>query len=259
MENGSIPICYILSSRRINYLQTILKREEEELTRRIFEAQIAKPCSGDFAELVKKDLESIGVPFNKAFIQNTGVDAFKAFIKKKTTAAAHVYLTTNQAKHSKVSDIKYEILETQPYLMSSLFSDTETKLLTALRSRMHENFKKNFSQMHGGQVDCPLKCWSTNAQPVIDSQEHLLTCKPITERFHSNDIAEDVQYSDLFNRNVKKQKQLAVLFAKLLEIKNQICEEREPANLDPCISDINLCNGDARSTPVLIVCPLGNK
>ena len=130
MESGAIPIRYILSSRRINFLQTILKREEEELTRRIFEAQITKPCSGDFAELVKKDLESIGVPFNRAFIQNTGVDAFKAFIKKKITAAAHIYLTTNQAKHSKVSDIKYEILETQRYLMSSLFSDTETKLRT---------------------------------------------------------------------------------------------------------------------------------
>ena len=154
----------------------------------------------------------IGVPFNRAFIQNTGVDAFKAFIKKKITAAAHVYLTTNQAKHSKVSDIKYEILETQPYLMSSLFSDTETKLLTALRSRMHESFKKNFSQMHGGQVDCPLTCWRTNAQPVKDSQEHLLTCKPITERFQTKDIAEDVQYSDLFNRNVKKRSSILIFF-----------------------------------------------
>ena len=260
LESGAIPMRYILSSRRINYLQTILKRDEEELTRRVFEAQLVKPCSGDFAELVKKDLESIGMPFNKAFIQNTGVDAFKAFIKKKITAAAHMHLTAKQADHSKVSEIKFESLETQPYLLSTMFSDEETKLLTALRSRMHDGFKKNFSQLHGGQVDCPLECWSTNSQPFKDSQQHLLVCKTILDRFQTNDIVEDFQYSDLFGKDIKKQKQIAVLFAKLIEIKQEIKKEREPANLDPCISySINLCNGDARSSPVLIVCPSGNK
>ena len=110
LESGAIPMRYILSSRRINYLQTILKRDEEELTRRVFEAQLVKKGL--------EDLESIGMPFNKAFIQNTGVDAFKAFIKKKMTAAAHMHLTAKQADHSKVSEIKHENLETQPYLMS---------------------------------------------------------------------------------------------------------------------------------------------
>jgi hypothetical protein len=47
--------------------------------------------------------------------------------------------------------------------------------------------------------------------------------------------------------DIKNQKQIAVLFAKLIEIKQEINKEREPANLDPCISySINLCNGDWR-------------
>jgi hypothetical protein len=62
LESGFIPIRHILSSRCINYLQTILKRDPEELVRRIYEAQVLKPCDGDFADLVKKDLQSIGVP-----------------------------------------------------------------------------------------------------------------------------------------------------------------------------------------------------
>ena len=33
LESGAIPIRFIVSSRRINYLQTIVKREEEELTK----------------------------------------------------------------------------------------------------------------------------------------------------------------------------------------------------------------------------------
>ena len=31
LESGAVPIRFILSSRRVNYLQTILKREDEEL------------------------------------------------------------------------------------------------------------------------------------------------------------------------------------------------------------------------------------
>lgn len=82
LKSGSIPIRHILSSRKINYLQTILKRDEEELTRRILEAQLVQPCSGDFVELVKNDLQSIGIMFAKTFIQNAGIEAFKCLVKK---------------------------------------------------------------------------------------------------------------------------------------------------------------------------------
>ena len=35
LETGAISIRFIVASRRMNYLQTIMKREEEELTRRV--------------------------------------------------------------------------------------------------------------------------------------------------------------------------------------------------------------------------------
>ena len=144
-------------------------RDEEELT----------SLAVVFVELFINDLESLRITFNKAFIQNTGVEAFMCFIKKKITATAHAYLTDKQMNHSKVCDIKYQKLETQPYLTSNLFCDKETKLLTALRSRMNDSFKNNFSHMHGGQINCPLNCWNTDDQPCKDSQEHLLICKTI--------------------------------------------------------------------------------
>ena len=160
--------------------------------------------------------------------------------------------------HSKVCDIKYQKIETQPYLTSNLFCDKETKLLTALRSRMHDSFKNNLSNMHGGHIDCALNCWSTDDQSCKDSQEHLLLCNTIMQRFHSTELSEDIQYCDIFGDNVKKQKLLAVLFARLLEIKEDIIKEREPADLDPCTSgSYNLCNGDAIFTPVSIVCSSG--
>ena len=55
METGSIPISHILSSRRMMYLRTILSREEEELTKRIYREQERNASPGDFVELVKDD------------------------------------------------------------------------------------------------------------------------------------------------------------------------------------------------------------
>ena len=80
------------------------------------------------------------------------------------------------------------------------------------------------------------------------------------QRFQSSETSEDIQYSDLFGDNVRKQKALAVLYRKLLDIKDAIIKEREPADLDPCTSVSNiLCNGDAIFTPVSIVCPSGTE
>ena len=57
LESGAVPMKYIIASRRLNFLQTILKRDEEELTKRVVLAQLDDPCEGDFAKLVKDDLD----------------------------------------------------------------------------------------------------------------------------------------------------------------------------------------------------------
>ena len=256
LESGAIPIRYILSSRRINYLQTILKRDPEELIRRIYEAQVNKPCDGDFSQLVQKDLQCVGVPLDTNIIQTTGTTEFKKMIKKKISIAALKYLQELQMSHSKVRNLQYEKLSTQPYLTSQLFTNDETKLLAALRSRTHEGFKNNFSNLHAGQINCPLECWMLGDTPVIDSQEHLLSCTVIGQNFHSTDTASSrVEYNDIMGCDTKKQKEIAVLFTKLLSVKEEIITAREPAQLDPCTCDGTcLCNRDSILTPVSIVC-----
>jgi hypothetical protein len=56
---------------------------------------------------------------------------------------------------------------------------------------------------------------------------------------------------------MKKQKELTVLFTRLLEIKQKLSKETKPENLDTCFGSDTLCNGDAIITPVSIVCPSG--
>ena len=59
LELGEIPIKFIWASRRLMYLQTILKRESHEITRRVFEAQKSNPVKGDFVELIEEDAKLI--------------------------------------------------------------------------------------------------------------------------------------------------------------------------------------------------------
>ena len=43
LEAGALPIRFIISSRRLNYLHTLLKRPEHEIPRQVYEAQKSDP------------------------------------------------------------------------------------------------------------------------------------------------------------------------------------------------------------------------
>ena len=61
LETGALRIEQIISSRRLLYLQTILKRSDNELTRRIYNSQKKNPSEGDWCKLVKQDMESLNL------------------------------------------------------------------------------------------------------------------------------------------------------------------------------------------------------
>ena len=123
--------------------------------------------------------------------------------------------------------IRYEKLETQPYLKSHLFSNEENHLLFALRSRTARIFRANFSNLYGGKVECPLQCWDQALyEPAIeDSQEHILFCKKL--RVDSSLIScGKVVYSDLF-ADVYKQKEAVTLYTLLMEEREKQINERD--------------------------------
>ena len=160
LESGAIPIRFIIANRRINYLQTLLKRDDKELTKKILKAQLKNTSEGDFAQLVKSDFEQIKLPFDLKVMENTGMQTFKSLIKSKVKEAAFNYLNMKLENHSKVKDIKYSKLETQKYLTSQLFTNKETSLLFGLRTKTARTFKANFSNLYGGKISWPLNCWN---------------------------------------------------------------------------------------------------
>ena len=118
-----------------------------------------------------------------------------------------------------------------------MFTNVEASLLFGLRTRTARKFKGNFPNLRLNCVHCPLKCWTANETPVIDSQEHILECKKLCD-FRVKEIAtEKVVYSDLFS-DVKKQKEAVTLFKLLLEEREKLCPPG--ANLDPS-TVLDLC------------------
>ena len=84
--------------------------------------------------------------------------------------------------------------------------------------------------MHKACPHCPLECWGTAEQPLLDTQEHILNCKKLQNVKSSDLTAQKVEYSFLFG-DIKKQKEIVTLFKLYLDEKQKICPPG--AKLDP--------------------------
>ena len=75
METAAQPLKYYIASRRIMYLHN-------ELIHRVYSAQRDNPTKGDFIELVKADLENIGIDYDEEYFKGQTKGQFKQHIKK---------------------------------------------------------------------------------------------------------------------------------------------------------------------------------
>ena len=91
------------------YLRTILKREDEELIKRVYREQQSHPTPRDFSEMVKEDLLRIGLVYDEAMITSGGTH-YEIAIRKHIRTAAFSELKNKKIGHSIVKDIKYNII-----------------------------------------------------------------------------------------------------------------------------------------------------
>ena len=57
LETSSLPIEFILASRRLNYLHNVLTKNDNELVKSVYLAQKVKPSNADWCLLIEKDME----------------------------------------------------------------------------------------------------------------------------------------------------------------------------------------------------------
>ena len=243
LEAGAIPVRFLISSRRILYFQTILKRPENELIRRVLKAQQHDVLPGDFAQLVQEDMKLLGPNINESYIQQTSRKSFKSEVKRKINHAAFEYLTKLQSKHSKISNIEYTELKIQDYMISPIFTNIEVNLLHALRSRMVDvkmNFKSKYSDL-----SCPL------CSAHEDDQPNVLNCKVLKSKIITDDIAiHKIFYEDIF-KETKRQKEITHLFQKLLSIRKEEENKNKICKAAPSISAEMLENDDDIQTSIV--------
>ena len=133
-----------------------------------------------------------------------------------------------------MKDIKYNKLKLQEYLNSLLFGTETSQLLLALRTRTVRGIKADFKGMFQ-DILCPLGCGNT------DTLQNVLSCTVIQKHFRSNEITTNgVVYEDVYSTDVQKQKQVADLYTKLLDVReNHINNPVDQTG--PCIDLQRLC------------------
>ena len=219
------------------YLQSILKREDSELIKRIYKAQSGNPSHGDWSEMLKADFKTIGEVIDEQAIVKSSKNSYKNFIKAKVRTAALKHLNNLKGAHSKIQAIEYAELKTKSYITSPIFSNDDVSLLYSLQSRLVE-YKANFKSIYKDtDILCPF------CKKEDDSQQHMLECEVIKHHFKSTEISQyKIVYDDIF-KDIKKQKGITALFRELLDIRRKLKDEFQLSQLNPCISAEVLRNG----------------
>ena len=168
----------------------LLQLKECEMLSQFFYAQWDNPCRDDWVIMIQKDLEDLKITLNLNQIKIYSWSRFKDLVQRKCNEAAFEHLSNLKSTHSKLSNIKYEKLQMQPYLHEKTFHSGDARVLFRFRTRM-VRVRANYKSMYdNGDTLCPL-C-STGE----DTQEHLLGC----EMLHENGTT--ASYNDLFGSDI---------------------------------------------------------
>ena len=225
--SGALPLQHILSIRRLGYFQTILKRDEKEVTKRIYRAQKKNPIPGDWVLLIEQDMIKYEIQLDEDQITSMDAKSFKDMVKYKVRKRAFSELSTIQMEHTKVQNIEYFGLHgPQKYLTSKLFNNKKRRLLYNLRCRSVNGIKDNFHRLYGDAIACPFLCLNQD-----DNQEHLLSCTTLTSKLSDNNLQLllRVNYSHLFG-TVIQQLDVTNMFLVLLGIRKRLLQtDQEPS------------------------------
>ena len=188
------------------YLQTILNRSDEEITKKGYSAQKKNPLEGDWMKLVEHDFQTLGLEIDENEIRNCTKSQYK--VKVKTILREHMFheLKKEQSEHSKISTIKYPTYEMQGYLKTHMMNNQEVSLLFGLRSKTVKDFKANFP-FHSDK-----KCLVCGKED--DTQDHFNKCE-ITYPLDTRDF--DIMNSEIYSDDISKPAAVTKLFSTLLQ------------------------------------------
>ena len=147
LELSVWPLRHILMARKLMYYWTLLRKNETELAKQVFNAQRDFPSEDSWTAEVQGVLKNCDINITEAQISKMINAKFKRIVKEKIQSKVLLYLVTLQNKQTKSENLHLEV-NMQPYLKTKVFSLSQKKFLFILRSKMLK-IKANFSSMQG--------------------------------------------------------------------------------------------------------------
>ena len=211
LELACLPIRFILMSRRILFLQTILQEGEQSLMYRFFQAQHNNPTKGDWCQSAQISLEDLDLKFSFSQVKLMKKEELQKLIKHACAKSALEHLNRVKSTHSKVLHIPHTTWRMQSYLKPNQITISEAKFIFLVRTRMlhlKENFKKKYDD---------LKCPNCTEE---DTQSHLLSCDKLVSAFS---IVQDVpKYSNIFGDDLNEILKVTRIMSENFKMRNKL-------------------------------------
>ena len=147
LELGTLPIRYVIMTRRLLFLQYILKEKGDSLIHSFLVAQMEDTKKGDWWETVQNDIMEIELNLSLSEIKMMSAESFKDLVKTNISKAALLWLNMEKQRSKKTGNIQYSDLKLQEYFKSDNLIIKQMKLLTHLRGRMVK-VRANYSRMY---------------------------------------------------------------------------------------------------------------
>ena len=150
--------------------------------------------------------------------------SFKTMIRKSIEEKALEYLDGKKSSHSKVMNLKHEVLQMQTYLMPSKtkISKEEKQLIFSLRSEMAEvkmNFKRKYEN-----YECEV------CDEEFETQKHVLECTKLLNMNENSDEIFIPKYEKLLNGTPNEKVEIASLFKENMNKRKQFMDNRKKNN-----------------------------
>ena len=88
LETRKIPIRFLISKRRLNYLWQILTRSDDELIKKIYNTQKVKTTKGDWFGMIQKEKIKYGIEVTDDEIAKMSRLRFKSLVDKRVNSYA---------------------------------------------------------------------------------------------------------------------------------------------------------------------------
>ena len=219
MESNTIPLRFILISRRLMYYWNIVQMDDSQLVKRVFNAQKISSCQDDWYLQISEDMKTCNINLTENEMRKMKKFAFKKLIKQKIYDISQQFLINLKLQHSKSKNI-WPSEEIKSYLTSSQISTEEKMLLFLMKCRMSD-VKCNYKMKYGNNLNCSL-CQKN----VQESESHLLQCEDILSENGIAEEAANITYNDIYG-NLNEQIRAVKLWKKIFKIKTWKLENRK--------------------------------